>query len=53
MPDKIVQATQAAIQKLEAKIADLEEQLKAARADLQQKQAVLKLAGNGAPKGGE
>ena len=47
MSDKITKTVKAAIEKLEAKIAYLEQELKTAKADLAVKQQILKLATNG------
>ena len=49
--DKITKTVQVAIEKLEAKIASLEQELKTAKADLVLKQQILKLATNGHGEG--
>ena len=51
MSDKIEKTVKAAIEKLEAKIASLEQELKTAKADLVVKQQILKLATNGQAEG--
>ena len=50
MSNKITKTIQSEIEKIEAKIANLENELKSARADLKHKQDILNLATNGSPK---
>ena len=51
MTDKITKTIQAEIEKIETKIASLENELKAATADLNHKREILNLATNGAADG--
>jgi hypothetical protein len=51
MQDKIAKATLAAIETLQIKIAALEEELKLAKADLEIKQEILRVATYGSPEG--
>ena len=52
MTDKITKTIQTEIEKIETKIASLENELKTARTDLNHKKEILTLAVNGGNRGG-